>query len=148
MDIVSIYNAAGITLTPMGDRYTSPCPFHREVKPSFVVYPDGGFHCFGCGAHGNPGDISNIFGLAITHVKDLETVRDPLEGYLHKMREKFETELEFYVMDQPPKKMFRAYDQFDAAMIDAEELMRDMEATPLRLLSFLRSQFKKITCEC
>ncbi|WP_294390380.1 CHC2 zinc finger domain-containing protein [uncultured Sphingomonas sp.] len=30
------------------------CPFHSERTPSFHVYDaDGGFHCFGCAAHGD-----------------------------------------------------------------------------------------------
>ena len=29
------------------------CPFHSEKTASFRVYPDGTFHCFGCGAHGD-----------------------------------------------------------------------------------------------
>jgi DNA primase len=28
------------------------CPFHNEKTPSFQVYEDG-YHCFGCGAHGD-----------------------------------------------------------------------------------------------
>lgn len=28
------------------------CPFHNERTPSFVIFPDNGFKCFGCGAHG------------------------------------------------------------------------------------------------
>jgi DNA primase len=28
------------------------CPFHNEKTPSFTVYEDG-YHCFGCGAHGD-----------------------------------------------------------------------------------------------
>ena len=28
------------------------CPFHGEKTPSFYVYDDG-YHCFGCGAHGD-----------------------------------------------------------------------------------------------
>jgi hypothetical protein len=28
------------------------CPFHDENTPSFTVYDDGHFHCFGCGKHG------------------------------------------------------------------------------------------------
>ncbi len=28
-------------------------PGHRDNSPSFVVYPNNSFHCFGCNAHGN-----------------------------------------------------------------------------------------------
>lgn len=31
----------------------SRCPFHTEKTASFRVYPDGTFHCFGCGAYGD-----------------------------------------------------------------------------------------------
>jgi DNA primase len=29
------------------------CPFHDEKTPSFYVYEDDHYHCFGCGAHGD-----------------------------------------------------------------------------------------------
>jgi len=29
------------------------CPFHSERTPSCVLFPTGGFKCFGCGEHGN-----------------------------------------------------------------------------------------------
>lgn len=29
------------------------CPLHNERSASFVVFPDGGFKCFGCGAKGS-----------------------------------------------------------------------------------------------
>ncbi|MGH7211252.1 MAG: CHC2 zinc finger domain-containing protein, partial [Acetobacteraceae bacterium] len=28
------------------------CPFHNEKTPSYYIYEDG-YHCFGCGAHGD-----------------------------------------------------------------------------------------------
>lgn len=28
------------------------CPYHKESTPSMVLYEDGAYHCFGCGAHG------------------------------------------------------------------------------------------------
>ena len=28
------------------------CPFHNDKDPSFQIYDDGHYHCFGCGAHG------------------------------------------------------------------------------------------------
>jgi DNA primase len=36
-----------------GDRYKGLCPFHDEKSPSFTIYPDQHFYCFGCGAHGS-----------------------------------------------------------------------------------------------
>jgi hypothetical protein len=29
------------------------CPFHEERTPSFFIYDDNSFHCFGCQKHGN-----------------------------------------------------------------------------------------------
>lgn len=29
------------------------CPFHNESTPSFHIYQDQHYHCFGCGAHGD-----------------------------------------------------------------------------------------------
>jgi DNA polymerase I-like protein with 3'-5' exonuclease and polymerase domains len=29
------------------------CPFHNDPKPSLHLYPDGHYHCYGCGAHGD-----------------------------------------------------------------------------------------------
>lgn len=33
------------------------CPFHAERTPSCVLFPTGGFKCFGCSAHGNSVDF-------------------------------------------------------------------------------------------
>jgi len=41
-----------VRLTKSGRNWKGCCPFHNEKSPSFYVYEDG-FHCFGCGAHGD-----------------------------------------------------------------------------------------------
>jgi DNA primase len=41
-----------LTLYRQGRYFVACCPFHGERTPSFTVYPDQHFHCFGCGAHG------------------------------------------------------------------------------------------------
>jgi len=35
-----------------GLKLVACCPFHRESKPSFCVFDNGGFHCMGCGVSG------------------------------------------------------------------------------------------------
>lgn len=41
------------------------CPFHNEKTGSLKIYPgEGGFHCFGCGAHGSVIDfVMRLFDL-------------------------------------------------------------------------------------
>jgi DNA primase len=41
-----------VKLSRSGREQKGCCPFHAEKTPSFYVYDDG-FHCFGCGAHGD-----------------------------------------------------------------------------------------------
>ncbi|HET6607229.1 MAG TPA: DNA primase [Rhodopila sp.] len=41
-----------VQLTRSGKQWKGCCPFHGEKTPSFYVYDDG-YHCFGCGAHGD-----------------------------------------------------------------------------------------------
>jgi len=41
------------------------CPFHMEKTPSLKLYPDGSWHCFGCGASGTVIDfVSKLFDLS------------------------------------------------------------------------------------
>lgn len=50
-DIVGNY----LSLKRTGKNYTALCPFHPEDTPSFFIFPaTNTFHCFGCGAHGDP----------------------------------------------------------------------------------------------
>jgi len=41
-----------VKLSRSGRNWKACCPFHGEKSPSFYVYDDG-YHCFGCGAHGD-----------------------------------------------------------------------------------------------
>ncbi len=53
-DIVAIIEAVGIELRPAGgERLKGLCPLHSEKTPSFIVYQDQHYHCFGCGQGGD-----------------------------------------------------------------------------------------------
>jgi DNA primase len=42
------------SLKKKGRLHEGLCPFHQEKSPSFIVYPDGGYKCYGtCGEHGD-----------------------------------------------------------------------------------------------
>jgi len=41
-----------VNLRKSGNKFQGLCPFHTDKSPSFFVYPDNTYHCFGCQAHG------------------------------------------------------------------------------------------------
>lgn len=59
-DFIQLYESIGIYLKQKGNKYTACCPFHTEKTPSFFVYSDGSYHCFGCSAHGTLEELLNI----------------------------------------------------------------------------------------
>lgn len=52
-----IVESAGTKLKKIGDRYTGICPLHPDNDPSFVIFPDNHFKCFGCGESGDSIDL-------------------------------------------------------------------------------------------
>lgn len=57
LDAATVARNAGIHLRPSGSRLWACCPLHGEKMPSMCFFPDGRFHCFGCGAHGDAADL-------------------------------------------------------------------------------------------
>jgi len=52
--IEEVATRSGVELRPAGRRLVGRCPFHRDGRPSLVVYPgNGSYFCFGCGAGGD-----------------------------------------------------------------------------------------------
>ena len=51
---VAAATAAGLQPRKRGNRFVLNCPFHEgDREASFTIYPDQGYHCYGCGIHGN-----------------------------------------------------------------------------------------------
>jgi len=65
IDLASVVEAAGVELKQRGHRYVGPCPFHDEKTPSFYVFDDNHFKCFGCGISGDCIDfVQKLYGLS------------------------------------------------------------------------------------
>jgi len=48
-----------LDLVPSGSTLKGRCPYsdHEDKNPSFYIYPDGRFYCYGCGRHGDVVDL-------------------------------------------------------------------------------------------
>lgn len=54
---LDVARSAGLHLHQKGARFWTCCPLHGEKTPSLCFFPDGKYHCFGCGAHGDAADL-------------------------------------------------------------------------------------------
>lgn len=52
-----IHYYGNIELKHRGRTYVGLCPFHEDRNPSFVVFPDNHWKCFGCGESGDGADF-------------------------------------------------------------------------------------------
>ena len=57
LDSVEVARSCGLHLRQKGSRFWACCPFHDEKTPSLCFFPDGRWHCFGCGKHGDAADL-------------------------------------------------------------------------------------------
>lgn len=65
VDIVQAVEAAGVELRRAGNRHVGICPFHADQDPSFYVFDDGHFYCFGCHEGGDAIHfIRKLYGLS------------------------------------------------------------------------------------
>lgn len=46
-----------LELRQHGQRWRARCPFHHEKTPSFIIYADGNWYCFGCNEKGDAIDF-------------------------------------------------------------------------------------------
>ena len=65
LDTISIIECAGVDLKQSGTRHVGLCPFHADKDPSFYIFDDNRFKCFGCGEHGDVIDfVQKYYGLS------------------------------------------------------------------------------------
>lgn len=63
--LLSVVKSVGVEMKQSGSYHVGLCPLHDEKRPSFFVFKDNRFKCFGCGAHGDCIDfIQKMYGLS------------------------------------------------------------------------------------
>jgi hypothetical protein len=65
-------------LRKFGEKYAGLCPFHEERHPSFFIFPDNHWYCFGaCGKGGDSID----FLMKLKNIGFLDAVKELTHGY-------------------------------------------------------------------
>jgi len=76
MRLVDLLERYDVELTfDGGGRYKAVCPFHEEKTPSFKVFPDDSFYCFGCGKNGTVYDF-----VMLKHNLSFKQAKELLDG--------------------------------------------------------------------
>jgi DNA primase len=75
IDLPALMQSEGVELTNKGNKFVALCPFplHGENNPSFYVFSNNHFKCFGCGEYGDAVDFLRLlygydFGEALRHL--------------------------------------------------------------------------------
>lgn len=119
--IAAEYRELGIELQKSGNGFKTLCPFpeHLDSKPSFFIYPDGGYHCFGCGVHGSLEDIYDFFDKDFRyHMSriDLTIITNSVIDFMPQLRKNLEKRLRLAV--EGTSNSSKIYDIFDQFWID------------------------------
>lgn len=147
MDAFEFYVSQGCQLEPAGERWRAPCPFpdHNETKPSFMVYPDGGFHCFGCGKHGNsPNDFLRLTGQNAVFLVPMENMKQKPFINLDKLFNKEERNLDFLMHTKDLDKVLNLYDKLDIFKICVREMMEKNKLTVTKVSILISKYVSKL----
>jgi len=64
IDVINYYQIA--ELKQRGGRWLTRCPIHDDHSPSFVIFSNGRWKCFGCGEYGDVTDlVAKVFNLTL-----------------------------------------------------------------------------------
>lgn len=147
-----------------GGEFLGLCPFHKENTPSFTVSDTKGFyHCFGCGAHGDPikfvMDVDHLpyvdaikllaekVSLALPAPPKL-IIQKPYEVSLYDIMEKA-SEYYQHCLNSPMGEEARAYLQKRSLEQDIIHHFRIGYAPPQSdgILQYLKQHFPKVTIQ-
>jgi predicted P-loop ATPase len=70
--LADVVQSHGVKLRRDGQEWVGLCPFHKEKTPSFRVYPDQHYYCFGCQAHGDVLDfLRERYGVGLREAAEM-----------------------------------------------------------------------------
>jgi len=145
MSIPKLYALAGIKLKPAGpDKWKAPCPFHVEEDPSFVVYDDGSYHCFGCGAHGTIYTLYEGVNVAYQQFPDITGAQEEKREVLDKLKKRMQKKVDQELSNQDVSLKGKLYDVFDLTFLHAAIKLQDPDVNLIDIILFVRKKCNQI----
>ena len=147
MDPQIEYQNLGIDVTPAGSIWKGVCPFHAEDTPSFVVYADLGYHCFGCAAHGTFEKICRLFlgdDLKSTTMLDPENCNPQPLLDLSALRKTLLNKMYLVCEDFPLRQKKEMHEKFEKLIIHTRFLLETGESI-VEVASILYDKYGEIT---
>lgn len=87
IDLVSLAYAHGIETKKAGNRHIGLCPFHSEKTPSFFIFQDNHFHCFGCHASGDAATfIQKLYGCSFPEALERLSIKKADKPFSYSMQ--------------------------------------------------------------
>jgi len=142
MNIVETYLKMGVALQQSGDKWRGNCPFHSESAPSFFVYPDGSYYCFGCHKYGSYESVLENIASDQTFLPDFTGFdeKDPMFRVYKTLESRTQIKLEKSNIETKCK----VYDRLDRLLLQAKTWASNANIERLTLLYILKQEYSKI----
>lgn len=145
MTIPRLYALAGIKLVAAGeDKWKAACPFHAEKDPSFVVYDDGSYYCFGCGAYGTIKNIYDGIDNAYQDFPNLVEIKEEKKEILDSLKKRLQKKIDQELHGQNIKIKSKLYDAFDLTFLHAYLKLEDPNVDLIDIVLFTRKKCNQI----
>lgn len=146
MNIEQAYLELGISLSPVGDKWRSICPFHNETNESFYVYSDGSYYCFGCKAHGTYKSILEYFGedSCYRNCSTISTIKEKDILDINKRREILENDVINKISKYNYEKKVDIWKDFDSIWEDIRFMEMNNDVTILDISIFLNKKIEQL----
>jgi hypothetical protein len=148
MSVIELYESLNIGLERAGERWRALCPFHVEKTPSFVVYQDASFYCFGCGIGGPYSSLRKKLGFDSGEKEKVFHISDDIEEIeivdFSSIKEKMENILYSKLQDKEYEIKNEVWSKFDSLWLDIAFMKDGITISYIDILLKIRAEQKKI----
>lgn len=146
MDPEIAYREFGIDLSLRGGVWKGLCPFHEEKTPSFTVYPDLTYYCFGCKKYGTYESLVKSFlgeSVKTTAAIDPDTANPRRQFNVKRQRMDKFNDLKLELLDADISMKVAAFSSLERIFMNCR-LLEMSDADDMDIILWLREKYTKL----